>query len=137
MSLPALHAVSQGFPAARISILARPSVAALYDREPICDELIIYDAPRGWKGLGEKWAAASDLRRRRFDCAILLQNAFESALIAWMARIPVRIGYTRDAQESASDSSCSGSFAWRDSAASALLLPRAAQARKIDRELFL
>src|SRR5258708_26333286 len=36
------------------------------------------------------------LRRRKFDCAILLQNAFEAALIAWLARIPVRIGYDRD-----------------------------------------
>ena len=31
-----------------------------------------------------------------FDCAILLQNAFEAAAIAWAARIPERIGYARD-----------------------------------------
>ncbi len=98
MSLPALHAVREQFPAARISILARPSVAALYEGEAFCDELILYNAPKGWKGLGEKWIAASDWRRRKFDCAILLQNAFESALLAWMARVPVRIGYARDAR---------------------------------------
>ena len=37
-------------------------------------------------------SAAAALRSERFDCAILLQNAFEAALIAWLARIPVRIG---------------------------------------------
>lgn len=96
MSLPALHALRKQFPSARISILARPWVARLYSREPFCDELIPYEAPRGWKGLREKWTAASELRRRRFDCAILFQNAFESAALVWLARIPVRIGYSRD-----------------------------------------
>jgi heptosyltransferase-2 len=36
------------------------------------------------------------LRKERFDRAILLQNAFDAALLAWMARIPARIGYARD-----------------------------------------
>jgi heptosyltransferase II len=98
MSLPALHALRERFPSARISILARPWVASLYSREPFCDELIPYQAPGGWKGLGEKWTAAAELRRRKFDCAILLQNAFESAALVSLARIPVRIGYSRDAR---------------------------------------
>jgi lipopolysaccharide heptosyltransferase II len=98
MSVPALHALRERFPSARISILARPWVARLYERESFCDELIAYEAPRGWKGLGQKWEVASDLRRRRFDCAILFQNAFESAALVWLARIPVRIGYDRDAR---------------------------------------
>jgi heptosyltransferase-2 len=98
MSVPALHALREQFPSARISILARPWVASLYERESFCDELIAYQAPAGWKGLGQKWELASDLRRRRFDCAILFQNAFESAALVWMARIPVRIGYDRDAR---------------------------------------
>jgi heptosyltransferase II len=98
MSVPALHALRERFPSARISILARPWVASLYERESFCDELIAYEAPAGWKGLGQKWELASDLRRRRFDCAILFQNAFESAALVWLARIPVRIGYDRDAR---------------------------------------
>ncbi len=98
MSIPALQALREHFPAARISILARPWVAGLYGREPFCDELIPYDASPGWKGLTEKWALSSHLRRRNFDCAILFQNAFESAALARLARIPVRIGYARDAR---------------------------------------
>jgi heptosyltransferase-2 len=98
MSLPALHALRERFPSARISILARPWVASLYSREPFCDELIPYEAPKGWTGLGKKWTAASELRPRNFDCAILFQNAFESAALVWLARIPVRIGYSRDAR---------------------------------------
>ncbi len=98
MSVPALQALRRQFPNARISILARPWVASLYGREAFCDELISYEAPRGWRGLGKKWALAAELRRRNFDCAILFQNAFEAAALVSAAGIPVRIGYSRDAR---------------------------------------
>ncbi len=96
MSVPALQALRERFPAAEIAILVRPWVAGLYGREPFCDELIPYEAPRNWRGLGEKWKIAQDLRARNFDCAVLLQNAFESAALVKAAGIPVRIGYDRD-----------------------------------------
>lgn len=92
MSLPALRALRERFPAAKISILAKPWVGDLYAREPFCDEMIPYSAA----GVAAKIRAARELNSRRFDCAILLQNAFDAAAIAWMARIPVRIGYARD-----------------------------------------
>ncbi len=98
MSVPALQALRDRFPAAEISILARPWVAGLYGREPFCDELIPYEAPRSWRGWKGKWRIAQDLRRRHFDCAILLQNAFESAALVKAAGIPARIGYDRDAR---------------------------------------
>jgi heptosyltransferase II len=92
MSLPALRALKERFPEARISILAKPWVADLYRREPFCGELIPYTAGDA----GAKWRVARELAGRKFDCAILLQNAFEAAAIAWAARIPERIGYARD-----------------------------------------
>jgi heptosyltransferase II len=92
MSLPALRALRERFPRARISILAKPWVADLYGREPFCDQLIPYEA----RDVHAKWQAARELGRCNFDCAILLQNAFEAAAVAWAARIPVRIGYARD-----------------------------------------
>src|SRR4029077_11118678 len=92
MSLPALRALRQRFPQARISILAKPWVADLYRREPFCDDLIPYTS----RTVTEKWSAARALRPHHFDTAILLQNAFEAAAIAYVAGIPERIGYGRD-----------------------------------------
>lgn len=92
MSLPALRALRQRFPEAEIAILAKPWVADLYHRESFCDRMIPYTP----KTLAEKWNAGRALAREQFDCAILLQNAFEAALVAFAARIPVRIGYARD-----------------------------------------
>ncbi|HEX4592877.1 MAG TPA: lipopolysaccharide heptosyltransferase II [Bryobacteraceae bacterium] len=88
MCLPALLTIRGRFPQARIAILAKPAVADLYAREPCADEVIRYSVT--------PWEMARELRPRRFDCAILLQNAFEAAWIAWLARIPHRIGYRRD-----------------------------------------
>src|SRR5271155_5453841 len=75
MSLPALRALKGRFPRARISILAKPWVADLYRREPFCDEIILYTA----RELAAKWQMGRELAGREFDCAILLQNAFEAA----------------------------------------------------------
>lgn len=89
MSLPALRAIRERFPKARISVLAKPWVADLYGREAFLDEIILYSGESPWR-------TGHELRVRRFDCAILLQNAFEAAWIAWLARIPARIGYKTD-----------------------------------------
>jgi heptosyltransferase-2 len=92
MSLPALRALRSRFPLAKISILAKPWVGGLYGREPFCDELIPYTST----DVAGAWTTARDLAARGFDCAVLLQNAFEAAAIAFAARIPERIGYARD-----------------------------------------
>lgn len=92
MSLPALRALRQRFPQAEIAILAKPWVADLYKREPFCDRMIPYTA----RTVAEKWAAGRALAREHFDCAILLQNAFEAAAVAFVAGIPERTGYARD-----------------------------------------
>jgi heptosyltransferase-2 len=36
------------------------------------------------------------IRKRRFDLAILFQNAFEAALLAYLGGVPMRIGYSRE-----------------------------------------
>ncbi len=92
MCLPAFRALHDRFPAAEISILAKPWVADLYGREPFCHRVIPYTAA----DFAAKWRAAKDLRAEKFDCAILFQNAFEAAAVAYGAGIPERIGYARD-----------------------------------------
>ncbi len=92
MSLPALRAIRERFSTARISVLAKPWVADLYGRESFLDEIILYSGESPWR-------TGHELRAQRFDCAILLQNAFEAAWIAWLAKIPTRIGYKRDGRQ--------------------------------------
>ena len=96
MALPALRAVRARFPEANIAIVARPYVADIYRGQKICDELIPYDLSATHKGLPERARLAQQLRAQKFDVALLLQNAFDAAWLAWRAGIPERIGYARD-----------------------------------------
>ena len=93
MSLPAIREIRRVLPHAHLAVLARPWVADLYARERAIDRVIPYPA---LKGLGARRAFAARLRAEDFDTAILLQNAFDAALVAWLAAIPERIGYRRD-----------------------------------------
>lgn len=96
MSLPALAALRGAFPGAEIVALARPWVADIYALSSAIDRVIPYHAARGARDLSAKWELAKSLRAENFDCAILLQNAFEAAMIARLAGVPRRIGYDRD-----------------------------------------
>src|SRR5690348_8634682 len=91
MTLPALRELRRALPSARITLLARPWVSGVFDCENVADEILAYSRKEvGWSSI------AAELRARNFDVAILFQNAFEAALIARMAGIPVRAGYARD-----------------------------------------
>jgi heptosyltransferase-2 len=96
MTTPALAAVREGFPDARIVLLARPLVAELFRHHPDVDEVMVYELPGRHEGALGRLRLAGEVRRRRFDGALLLQNAFDAALIAFLGRIPERAGYPTD-----------------------------------------
>ncbi len=96
MSVPALKEVRRLFPRSRITLLVRPWVKDVYSAVDFVDEVVEYDkrgVHRGWAGLRR---LVSELRKQNFELAILLQNAIEAALIAWLSGIPQRLGYARD-----------------------------------------
>ena len=96
LTLPALAAVRNTFPAARVAVLAKPWVAEVYALCPEIDEVILYRRPGIHEGFAGMVRLAGELRLRRFDAAILLQNAIEAAILSCLAGIPVRAGYGTD-----------------------------------------
>jgi heptosyltransferase II len=98
MAIPALEAIRRARAGEELCVLARPAVADLLFGQPCLDRVITYDfrgSHRGWIG---RERLIRELRSESFDLAVLLQNAFEAAWIAWRAGIPERIGYSRDAR---------------------------------------
>ena len=96
MTTPAIAALRGAFPGARIALLAKPMVAELFRHHPDVDEVIVYERPGRHEGVPGRLRLGGELRRRRFDAALLLQNAFDAALLAFLARIPERAGYPTD-----------------------------------------
>ena len=98
ITTPAIRAVRKNFPEAKISLLAKPWVAPIFYNNPYIDNILIYDAAGKHKGLSGILRLSKELRKEKFDLAILLQNAFEAALIAFLAGIPNILGYNTDAR---------------------------------------
>ena len=96
MAIPALESIRHSHADAEIAILARPAVADLFAGQPFADRLLEYDYREGHRGWLGREKLIRELQRETFDIAVLLQNAFEAAWLAWRAHIPERIGYARD-----------------------------------------
>lgn len=96
MCEPALRGLRALFPSAELAVLAKPAVAELFIAYPGIDRVLVYDDRGVHAGLAGKWTLAGLLRRHRFDLAVLFQNAFEAALLTWLAGIPRRYGYVTD-----------------------------------------
>jgi len=92
MTVPALRALRHLLPDAHIAVVARPGTADVFIDADFVDEVLIFNR----SGLGSVWNQTRDWNRRNFDLAVLFQNAFEAAAIAFLARVPVRIGYNTD-----------------------------------------
>jgi len=89
MSLPVLAGLSRVVPQARITVLAAPRVAPIFQALPDVTEVMAYPAGR------EKWRLLWSLRKG-FDLALALPNSFESALGLWLAGARERAGYNAD-----------------------------------------
>ena len=89
MSIPALRELRHLLPHAHIRLVSRSGTAGLFTETNFIDELSVSDRS-DWLSLGNEIA---EWKSGRFDLAILFPNSFQVALIAALARVPVRLGY--------------------------------------------
>src|SRR6266404_9027374 len=89
MAIPALRELRRVLPQAHITLVSRPGAADIFTDADFVDEVLVYDR----NGLATIWRQIGEWRRRKFALALLFQNAFEAAAIAFLARTPTRIGY--------------------------------------------
>ncbi len=94
MTLPALKALRKTFKEANISLLVKPWVSPIFENNPDIDEIILYE--NEYESIIGKVKLSRLLKRKKFCGAILFQNAFDAALITFLARIKERAGYRRD-----------------------------------------
>jgi heptosyltransferase-2 len=94
MTVPALRELRRVLPQAHITLATRSWAEGLFTDADFLDDLLVYDRrPRDLRAVARQ---TREWHRRHFDLALLFQNAFEAALIASAARVPLRIGYATD-----------------------------------------
>ena len=91
MTVPALRALRRLFPRARLTLATRPWAEGIFAGADFIDDFLVAGNTSGSPSAVFK--EAREWRARRFDLAVLFPNAFAPALVAALARVPVRVGY--------------------------------------------
>ncbi len=98
MCTPALRSIRQQYPGARISALVKPSLKKIIQHLPFIDELIDYEPKGRDRGIRNYISFIRRLRSRHFDMGIAFTSSFSSAQLLFLAGIPMRVGYSRNAR---------------------------------------
>jgi len=95
MTIPALREIRRLFPEAHITLATRSWAKGLFAGAEFIDELLVHES----SGLRSVVQQLREWRKRNFDLAVLLPNSLETALVASLARVPLRIGYATDGRQ--------------------------------------
>jgi len=95
-TLPALAALRESFPGAKIHAVVRPSLAPLLQESPFVDEILL--RPKG--GLSKQTALMMQLRARHIDVCVAFSQSRNSTMLAWGSGAATRIGFAGAKMES-------------------------------------
>jgi heptosyltransferase-2 len=95
MTVPALREIRRLFPESHITLATRSWAQGLFEDAEFLDDLMVHEG----SGLRSVIHQVRQWRRRSFDLAILLPNSLETALVASLAGIPLRVGYATDGRQ--------------------------------------
>ena len=93
MAQPLLARLRENRPGLKVDVLAPEWVAAVARRMPEVDEVIPVPFRHGALQLASRWRVGRTLKARKYDEAIVLPNSWKSALVPFLAHIPLRTGY--------------------------------------------
>lgn len=95
LTTPLLQTLRDRFPKAYLAVLVIPGTREILAGRPGLDEVLVYDKKGGDRGLRGFGSIARLLKEKRFDLCLLPHRSFRSALLAFAAGIPNRIGFVQ------------------------------------------
>ena len=95
LSTPAIKAVHDAYPNSHITVLVRPYAREIVDGNPYVNEIITYDKAGGEKGFLKNIRFILNLRKKRFDLALILHPKNRTHIFLFLAGIPERVGYDK------------------------------------------
>lgn len=97
LTLPMVQALKRARPSSQIDMLVIPSCEPLLQNHPAVSNVIVYDKRGTQSGLGGFLALTKLLRSSEYSAALIPHRSLRSALLARLARIPVRVGFDTSA----------------------------------------
>lgn len=95
LTLPAAACLKAAFPGASLTYFVQPALNPLLARLPWIDRVWSIEEPPTTPWWLRAHRAAGHWRGERFDLAVIANPKKEWHLAAWLARIPIRVGYAR------------------------------------------
>jgi predicted lipopolysaccharide heptosyltransferase III len=92
LSTPVLTRLRENYPKAQISMLVNAGTEGVVEGHPAVDEILVVER-RGWMS---DWKLWRELRRRRFDLVVDLTDGDRAAILSWLTRAPMRIGFNSE-----------------------------------------
>ncbi len=93
LTYPTVQNLKILFPQAHVAILVPEHLTDLWRTFPFVDEVIPFEKKKGPRAVGRDLKLAHALRKRGFDLSVIFPRSFRSALLPYLAQIPVRVGY--------------------------------------------
>lgn len=95
LSTPLIKAVKKNYPNSKIFFLLIPQTKELLQNNPHLNGIIVYDKKDKERGISSFIALARRIRASGFDMALIPHRSFRSALLAYLAGIPQRVGFDK------------------------------------------
>ena len=93
LTTPLIQKTKKLFPDTQIVVITRPQTEDIFKPLPEVSEVILNDK-RGWNKIAGVWKTARAIKKSGMDILLVPHRSFRSALIAWLSRVPIRIGFT-------------------------------------------
>ena len=91
-----LKYLKKEYPNCQIDMIVRPELTNLAKMMPEVKNIYPLDIKHKEFGLIKRHILAKEIKKHLYSTSIILPNSFKSAIIPWLANIPVRIGYNRE-----------------------------------------
>ena len=91
---PLIKGLRKTFPDSFISFLLIPETKNVLENNPHLSEILVYDKRKN-KGIGSFLQIITRVKQGEFDLAVIPHRSLRSALLAYLSRIPVRIGFDK------------------------------------------
>jgi len=91
LTLPCIRELKRNLPDTQVDALCSRYNRGVIDGSPYIDNIYVYDASEGWRA---RWSLVQELRRRRYDMAIDLEDsALRPAILAYSTSAVIRTGF--------------------------------------------